>query len=400
MTQIDTSARNPLMGHAIVYFGNDWYAENRTSSHHIALRLGKRTPLLYVSCPGMRSPNATKRDITRAFNKIGQTGRLPVQIGDTMWTMTLPTIPFPGAPFVPQLNRVVGAALMRRAIRHLGFGKLISWFTVPHPGRFANSLGERLSVYYCIDEYAAFPGVNKEAIQALDDYLTKTCGVAFFCTKKFLEERRHLRAESIYSPHGVDADLFAKAMDPDLAVPAPARGLRRPVIGYFGNVTAWVDVELMAEMARARPDWTFLVVGLALVDVSALRALPNIIMTGPQKYAELPSWAKAFDVCIAPHTTDSLMLNANPLKIREYLATGRPVVSTWLPEIDMFSDVIRLVHDRAAFLPAIEDALREGPDANRDKRLATVRATSWDARVESILSSVGAALAAKGNGSL
>lgn len=390
-----TDGPNPLQGHAIVYFGNDWYAENRTSSHHIAARLAKRVPLLYVSSPGMRAPSATQRDVVRAFRKLGQAGKLPVQIGDNLWTMTLPSIPFPGLPFVPQFNRLIGAALLRRAIRHLGFRNLISWFTVPHPGGFAKRLGERLSVYYCIDEYAAFPGVNKEVIQALDDHLTVTCDLAFFCTRKFMEGRSHLRTDSIYSPHGVDADLFATAMDPALPVPELARNLRRPVIGYFGNVTAWVDVELMTEMARARPDWTFLVVGLSLVDVSALKALPNVIMAGPQKYATLPSWAKAFDVCIAPHTTDSLMLNANPLKIREYLATGRPVVSTWLPEIDMFSPVMSLVHDRTQFLPAIEQALAEDPAQNREARLAAVRATSWDARVESILTAVETALGRK-----
>ena len=296
-----------LYGHDIIYFGNDWYAENRTSSHHIAARLAKRVRLLYVSTPGMRVPNRTQRDLSRAFKKLEEAAKLPRQIGDTMWTITMPNIPFTGIPLVPQLNQALGSALLRRAIRHLRLDNLISWFTVPHPGAFSKRLGERLSVYYCIDEYAAFPGVNKEVIQGLDDYLTKTCDLVFFCTKKYMEERRHLRTESIYSPHGVDADLFGTAMDPNLPIALPARGLQRPVIGYFGNVTAWVDVDLIVKMAKERPYWTFLIVGLALVDVAALKALPNVILAGLQKYETLPSWAKAFDVCIAPHTTDTLL---------------------------------------------------------------------------------------------
>lgn len=393
-TEITQPSGTPghIENHSIIYFGNDWYAENRTSSHHIAARLSKRVPLLYVSTPGMRPPTTSRRDLSRAARKLAEAVKLPRQIGETMWTITLPHIPFAGFPLVPQLNSLLGAALLSRAIRHLHFSNPISWFVVPHPGGFAKRLNEQLSVYYCIDEYAAFPGVNKQVIQGLDDHLTKVCDLVFFCTKRLMDLRHHLREDAIYSPHGVDADLFGTAMDPDLPVAAAARNLPRPVIGYFGNITAWVDVALIEEMARSRPGWTFLIVGLSMVDVSALRALPNVLMPGPQNYQNLPSWAKAFDVCIAPHTTDSLMLNANPLKIREYLATGRPVVSTWLPEIDLFSGAARLVRHREAFLPAIEEALREGIDTKQSLRLEAVRAMSWDARVQSIIASVEGAL--------
>ena len=386
---------NPLDGYSIIYFGNDWRAENRTSSHHIAVRLARRVPLLYISTPGMRPPSMSQRDLSRVFRKLSEAAQRPQQVGEKMWTITLPNIPFSGLPLVPQFNRMFGGRLLHRAMSQLGFRNFISWFHVPHPGAFAKRLGERLSVYYCIDEYAAFPGVNKEAIQKLDDHLTTTCDLVFFCTKRLLELRRNLRADAIYSPHGVDVDLFGAAMDPSLPVAEPARALRKPIVGFFGNVGAWVDVDLMLSMAKARPDWTFLVVGLPIVDVSELKDLPNVVMPGPQKYETLASWAKAFDVCIAPMTTGTLKLNSNPLKIREYLATGRPVVSTWLPEIDSFGNVARLVRDRDAFMPAVEAAIAEGVDANQRARVEAVRGMSWDARVDCIVESLASALSAK-----
>jgi glycosyltransferase involved in cell wall biosynthesis len=384
-----------LNQHSIVYFGNDWRAENRTSSHHIAARLAQRAPLLYVSTPGARAPQASGRDVARIFKKLTEAAKLPEQVGDQMWVMTMPQIPFRSLPLIPQLNHAAGRALLARAIKHLGFKNVISWFVVPHPGYFARRLGESLSVYYCIDDYAAFPGVDKAAIQHYDGLLTRNSDLVFFASKRLWTERQGVRPDAIYSPHGVDFDLFHQAVDDKLPVADATRGLKKPVIGWFGLIGAWVDVALIAEMARARPNWTFLLIGLTTVDVTALKALPNVVWAGVQPYRSLPQWAKAFDVCIAPYILNQQLLNSNPLKIREYLATGRPVVTAWAPEIGNYDHVAQVVRDRGDFLPAIDAALAEGPLPGLEARLAAVRDSTWDARVDIIVQELEHCLAAK-----
>jgi glycosyltransferase involved in cell wall biosynthesis len=375
---------SPLAGYAIVHFGNDWHAENRTSSHHIAEVLSRRLPVLYVSTPGFRVPSIMKRDFSRIVNKLREAPRLPERVGEKMWTMTMPQLPFSGVPGVASFNRMAGGALLRRAIRHLGFQGLISIFFVPHPGHFARTLGEDLSVYYCIDAYAHLPGADKAAVERYDRELTAKSDVVFFCSKKLLEARSSIRQDLVYSPHGVDAEMFGKAMDANVPVAEPLRGMGAPIIGYFGSISSWMDIDLVARMASERPKWQFVLVGMVSTDVAALRALPNVLLPGAVAYQTLPAWARTFDVCIAPYIQNQQVLNANPLKIREYLATGRPVVSMWLPEAEPFANVVRLVRQRDEFVSAIEAALEEGIEANQKARLAAVRDSTWEARGESV----------------
>lgn len=386
---------NPLAGYAIVHFGNDWRAENRTSSHHISETLSKYLPVLYVSTPGFRTPTVTTRDFSRIYNKLREAPRLPERVGERMWTMTMPQFPFSGVPGVAGFNRLAGRLLLRRAIRHLGLQKLISVFFVPHPGHFARTLGEDLSVYYCIDDYAQWPGADKAAVERYDLELTAKCDVAFFCSMKLLKERSHIRGDLIYSPHGVDAGMFGEAMRNDLPVAEPLRDVPAPIIGFFGSVGSQLDIDLVARTARERPSWHFVLLGMVSTPVAELRGLPNVMLPGPVPYRTLPDWARAFDVCIAPYVQNQQMINANPLKIREYLATGRPVVSMWLPEAEPFTGVVRLVKDRDRFLGAIEDALAEGIEANQKRRVAAVRDSTWEARGESVFHTLEDAMRAK-----
>jgi glycosyltransferase involved in cell wall biosynthesis len=169
--------------------------------------------------------------------------------------------------------------------------------------------------------------------------------------------------------------------------------LRQPIIGYFGSIAGQIDLELIAYLAEQRRNWTFLLIGMASVDVGAIAALPNVHMAGPQPYESLPRWAKAFDVAIVPYRRDRFVLNSNPLKIREYLASGKPVVSVRAPEIERFGDLVFLADSKEDFLHKIEQAL-EGETAEiRQTRMERVRNSSWEACAERALGRVKKAFA-------
>jgi glycosyltransferase involved in cell wall biosynthesis len=377
----------------IIYFGNDWNAENRTSSHHIAARLAKRHPLLYVDCPGLRAPKASGRDVKKLLKKLTQAAALPRKVGEQTWHMVLPQFPFRRLPLASELNRELGALLVRRAARHLGMERPLLWFAVPHPGILLGRLGERSSVYYCIDDYSALPDVDKEQIRALDRRLTENAGQVFVSAQTLLDAKKGMNPNLVYSPHGVDVDHFGRAADPGFPVAEPARDLRHPVIGFFGLIEGWIDLELLHFLARSRPSWTFLLLGRVAVDVSALEKLGNVIFPGPQPYATLPSWAKAFDVAIYPGGQNEFVRNANPLKIREYLATGKPVVSVWSREVERFASVVRIARTHEDFLSEIDDVLANDTAEAREERLRTVATMSWDARVDEVMATVEATMA-------
>lgn len=388
----DHGAANTLAGYGVVYFGNDWFAENRTSSHHIARRLALQIPVLYVDSPGLRAPNTSGRDLKRLWRKLVGATRLPQQLDDHFWHCTVPQIPYRRVPGIDALNQTFGLWAVRRAIRHVGFKKRISWFVVPHPGFMAKCLQEEMCVYYCIDDYAAHPGVDAERVAKSDRELTAKADQVFVAPPALMAFKKAQNPSTVFAPHGVDVDLFKQAMNPDTIVPELARSLRGPVIGYFGSIAAWIDVELIAWLARMRPQWSFLLVGQAFADVSALKLLSNVLLVGPQPYESLPCWAKAFDVAIIPYRLNQQVKNANPLKLREYLATGRPIVTVSNPEIERFSQWVRIVDGNAAFLAAIEQALLPEPDEAVYARIAAVEHMTWDHRVQDVLATVARAL--------
>jgi glycosyltransferase involved in cell wall biosynthesis len=373
------------MSMPIVYFGNDWFAENRTSSHHIAMRLSQRYPLLYVESPGFRAPKASSRDARKLWKKLGNALRRPAPIHETMWHMTMPQIPFRALPGVGALNRWVGRWLVRRAIRRLGFERPVLWFVVPHPGALAGRLGERFVVYYCIDDYASLPDIDGREIGRMDQALARAADQVFVSSPALLEPKRRLNPHTAYSPHGVDVALFQRAVDPSLPVAEGAADLRHPVIGFFGLMEAWVDQELIAHLARARPEWTFLLIGRTAVDVRALQALPNVVFPGAQPYETLPRWAKAFDVAIIPFRQNELVRNVNPLKLREYLATGKPVVSVWMPEVERFAECVEIARTPEEFLRKVDESLKTDTPQKREARRKAVAGMTWEARVEEVL---------------
>jgi glycosyltransferase involved in cell wall biosynthesis len=374
-----------LKDFGIIYFGNDWFAENRTSSHHIAERLSERTRVLYIDTPGLRAPKASGRDFRKLFRKLFSAARRPLRLGEQIWHISTPQIPFRSLPLVSQLNRALGRFLVRRALRSLGFEKTISWFAVPHPGILAGRFQETLIVYYCIDDYAALPDVDATAVARMDTDLMRRADQVFVASGRLIESKRALSPSAVHAPHGVDVALFQKASDPSFPVAEEARGLTRPVIGFYGLIEAWIDLDLIAFLAEQRPEWTFLMIGRLAVDPGRLRSLPNVRFIGPQPYSSLPGWAKAFDVAIIPYRPTRQVINSNPLKLREYLATGKPVVSVPAPEIDRFADCLRIARTPEEFLCGIEDALANDSAADRARRMEAVSGMSWEARIREVV---------------
>lgn len=368
-----------------IYFGNDWFAENRTSSHHIAKRLGAKFPLLYVETPGLRTPKANARDLRKLFKKLRLTFQPPQLIAPHFWRMTLPQIPLRRFAAVRAANRIFSRMLMRRAIRKLGFKEAIAWFHIPHPGFLARDLGEKLTVFYCIDDYSKLPDVDGIAVRAMDDQLTTDADIVFACNESLLVTRRPLNSNIHLSPHGVDTDLFAQSSLPETIIPKELEPCPRPIIGSWGLLDQRVDLSILEFIARARPNWTILLIGHVAANVSELKRMPNVIFAGVKHYAELPNWAKAIDVCILPYTRTSLNAQSSPLKLREYLASGKPVVAVSLPEAKLLGQAVRIAEDGPGFVLAIEEALSADTPELAALRQKAVANNTWDATVTNVI---------------
>jgi glycosyltransferase involved in cell wall biosynthesis len=373
----------------ILYFGNDWSAENRTSSHHIARQLAERYDVFYIECPGLRAPSASGRDVKKIFSKLWKGLRAPRQVGERIKVKTLLQVPFHRFGLVRWLNRLLVKASARWLMWRQGIRRPISWFVIPHLPYLAGALQERAAVYYCIDDYAAMPGVNREVVAAMDAEITRRADVVFVSSETLKEPKSQLNPNTHHSPHGVDVEHFGRAQDPDQPVAPEVAALKRPVIGFFGLIERWINLDLVAYLAEQRPQWSFVLIGRAAVPTEQLPQRDNIHYLGKRPYEDLPAYGKGFDVSIIPYHLTYQVLNSSPLKLREYLAMGKPVVSVSVPEIDKFADVVAIARTKEEFLEKLDLAVagQEPADATQ-RRMNRVREDGWSARVDNVLAIV------------
>jgi Glycosyl transferases group 1 len=377
-----------------LYFGNDWFAENRTSSHHIARWLARRYRVYYIECPGLRAPQGSSRDLKKLVQKLKKSLRGPVQVPEGLKVKTLFQIPFHRFGAVRWLNRKLIAASIRWLMWRERIDRPITWFMIPHLASVVGRVGERLSVYYCIDDYGSLSDVNESIVRAMDDETTRRADLVFIASGTLLEEKLRLNPNTIISPHGVDVDHFGRAQDDSLSIPSDTADLPGPFVGFFGLIERRIDVELLDYLARERPDWTFLLIGRVALPEHQIRKRPNIQFIGKRPYESLPAYGKQFDAAIIPYRQTKFNYHANPLKLREYLAMGKAIVTVSTPEIDKYADVVEIAHSHEEFLAKLDQVLSRPPTAAEiRRRIDSVARESWDARLNGVLGVIESRLA-------
>jgi glycosyltransferase involved in cell wall biosynthesis len=380
----------------ILYFGNDWMAENRTSSHHVARWLAKRYNVIYVESPGLRAPKGTGRDMKKLLNKVALALRGPRAQPEGLSVQTLLQVPLHSFSIVRVVNRYLITATLKLLMRLQGIKKPITWFVVPHLASVAGALGEEMSVYYCIDDYASLPDVDPVAVRRMDDELTGKADLVFVASGTLLDGKRALNANTHVSPHGVDYDHFVKAQDPAVEPPADIAHLPRPLIGFFGLIERWIELDLVAYLARQRPQWSFLMIGRVAVPDSDVPKLPNLHFIGRRPYDALPAYGKAFTAAIIPYHLTPQVINSNPIKLREYLAMGKPIVAVSIPEIDKFKDYVATARTKEEFLAALDGAVANGLTPEQARRQTELASTmTWDANLKRVMTMVEKQLAEK-----
>ena len=369
-----------LRGRDILCFSHDWSGDPLSKTHVMRL-LARDNRVLWVNSIGYRTPTASKADITRAFKKLAAAATPLREPEPNIFVLNPLAVPAYGNPRVRELNRHLLRFQVRRAMRKLGFRRPLNWVFNPAAAVIAGTHGEEKVIYYCVDEYTAFSGVSSTALAELEQQLLRRSDLVIVSADLLYESKSPFNPRTVIVRHGVDFEHFRKALDPATVVPAEVASLPRPVIGFFGLIADWVDLELMAHVAERYPGGSLVLLGKATTDTSVLERVPNVHLLGRKTYESLPAYCKGFDVALMPFRINELTLNANPLKVREYLASGLPVVSTDLPEVRKVG-LCRIGRDRESFVREVGAALEDpGPSAARSE---AVRGESWAARVDEI----------------
>ncbi len=367
----------------IIAFSKDWNGDH-TSNHHVLRELAKTRRVVWLNSIGTRTPSlSSARDLKTIKRKLVDVVRGPVRVENDLWVATPLVLPMAGRAITRSLNRWMVEGFVRAIRARLGIDRFQLWTFLPNVADYLG-MGEEMSVYYCVDEWSLFEYLDRDTIVGHERALLERVDAVFAVNHALADAKRELNATTFVSPHGVDHELFAKALDPDVKVPAELAALPHPRIGFYGTLREWVDLDLIAGIAKARPKWSIVLIGQQLADVSAIASLPNVHLLGARPHAELPAYCAGFDVGLIPYRTQERMTFVNPLKLREYLAAGLPVVSTPITEVERYPGLCQIATDTTGFISAIERVLESDSRAARLARSAAMADETWAARVECV----------------
>ena len=369
----------------VLLYAPPWSGPTRFSKHHLASHLARTGGrVLYVEAP--LSPLGLRRG--RPFiQELEASLRRPQRVAERLWVRRhfLP-VPYHAASWLTsrraanRLGQRLLALAIARDLSRLGFDQPVLIAGLPHAVDVLPWLPRRTAlIYHCADDYAHVQGFP-DTLPELEADLCQQADLVITTSETLCQARRQFNPNTHWVPNAADVEHFS-------APTAPAVELQhvpKPIVGFVGGISQWVDVALVAALARARRDWSFVLVGPVGTDVSAVRELRNVTMLGPRPYATLPAYLAAMDVGLIPFKQDRVTYHADPIKAYEYLAAGLPVVATDMPALRRLARVIRLATSSESFLVQIGEAIDAGRAAHADDRRAEAARHSWASRFETI----------------
>jgi len=349
-------------------------------------RLSKRHRVLFIEGPvpdeHVRTTQLTLREITDFPNIIV----LQMKIPATRWTDN---------SWVDKERRRVVQSLLAGPLGRK-FAEPVQWFYDPMAvTAFAGHLDERAIVYDCMDELSLFRGAPAELVRRERELLA-LADVVFAGGPKIWKAKQALNENCFCFGCGVDEKHFGRARDPKLALPADVAALPRPIFGYIGVVDERIDYELVAKLADSASGSIVIVGPSTKVDPALFPQRENLHWLGGRDYTDLPAYARAFDVCMMPFAMNEATRFINPTKALEYMATGKPIVSTPVEDVvAQFSSIVTIARNAGEFIAGCERVAANHPRQQIERGLARVRRNSWQSIVAQLEEHIDDALATK-----
>jgi glycosyltransferase involved in cell wall biosynthesis len=367
---------------------SDWEGPKRIRqflSEELA-RQGNR--VLFVESQYTLSKFLKKPSLSRAFRFL----QGPRRLAENLYLLA--TFPFiPGGEFSPLISRTnwnLERTFLRSAMKRLGFQNPILWMFAYNANPLIGKLGESLSIYFCNDAFSLLVDSKtlQKRVMALEKDLLKEVDIVFTVSEKLSQEKSHFHSSVHTIHHGVDINLFQKSGNVGRPADIPTKS---PVIGYSGVIRYMLDLEMIGFLADKEPNWNFVLVGPVTesradfyAQVEALKQRPNVHFLGSKRAEDLPPYINAFDICLLPYVLGEVSTYyAAPLKFYEYLASGKPVVSTVGPR-QYDRDVVRNCSTKEEVHAAIQDALSKDSPELATKRKTLAAENSWERRVRQI----------------
>jgi len=390
-----------LTNRSIICFGGeDWWYHHPHSKAHLMRKFARAgNKVIFVNSISMGLPGLAHKDLLpRIKRKLGSYSKLARQTEDGITVVSPASLPFFGSATARKLNRQMIGAQIRKLAQSRGLTKPILWIAIPTAAEMIGAFDESAIIYQVSDKYDANTmdhATDPTLIRKLHEQAIDRADLVFYSGRKLFDEATRGRDHSYLLEQGVDYERWSKVTT--LSIAPEIDKIPHPRLGYFGAIEPWlVDQELIKRAARERPSWQWIFIGNRSRGIE-IEDLPNTHFLPPVQYEELPAYAAGFDVCVLPWETEQAFTSyGSAIKVREYLASGKPVVISPLPEYEPMGDVLRIARSRDEFLRLVEDALNENDESASAKRQAAVASGTWDARAEWVSGLIEKTLAKKG----
>jgi hypothetical protein len=379
---------NQKKNDVLCFGGEDWWYHNRG---HIDFQLMRRFAatgtVLYINSIIMQRPKVGKKGqlFTKVVRKVKSIFRGLKHTENGFWVFSPVSLPVNHIRWLRPLNEALLALQISFAARRLKLHTPLVWVAVPVACNIARKLRKSKLVYQRTDRFEDTPLVNSQSVFQDDKTLKQDADLTIYVSTSLYEQERAQCKRAFFLDHGVDYDLFSSA-DKNGISPPDIASIPRPIAGYIGTVEdIKMDINYLEVVIGLLPDVSFVFVGKVDASFLQLREKKNVWLLGQKPYEQIPQYGKFFDVAIIPWRKSNWTEAANPIKFKEYLSLGKPIVSTAIPEINKYKDVVYEARPPEEFADCIKKALAEDCPELVTKRRQKVAKDTWQNKAAEVL---------------
>ncbi|MHC4644445.1 MAG: glycosyltransferase [Planctomycetota bacterium] len=375
-----SEAEETVFDGLLCFGGVDWWYHNRAHSDvQIMLQISKRLPVLFIN-------SLATQPARRIWRKLRSMLKGLRKVSSNMWVFTPIMLPPTKIHWLRRINARLISSQILLVLRFLGIRHWFNWVTVPTASDVLRVLPTRPTIFNRSDRHSRFPEADEQFIKSCEQDLLNDSQAVLYVNKKLMKEDAGPDDRKYYLGHGVDFDRFLEAANGKRVVHPELARLKRPIVGFFGAIDDYtVDLELLKFAAESLPDMSFVLVGLSTLDISDVTSLPNVHYLGFKPYSEIPRLGAGFDVGIMPWLQNEWILYCNPVKLKEYLALGLPIVTTPIPQEDEYGDLMTVARTPQEFIEAIRVSATADDRQLRQRRQEAVERDSWRNKANEVL---------------
>lgn len=393
-----------IKGENIICFSSVDWSSYKTSKVYLMEEISRFNKVLYIETIGSKAPGLHKSHFRRIAKRLScwlKGPRRPegTPPGSDIFVYSPLVIPVYNNGFIRKANLYILRQTLKGLMKKLEMERPILWFYLPTAAYLMGHLGEKFSLYHCVDDWLTYPGYRNSDFEDLEKKLFRNSDAVFISNRLLFKKNEGLNKNTHYLPHAVDFEHYQKRFSPEEPLPADVAKMNRPIIGMVGEVAGWVDWSFLKHAALSHPQWSIAMIGPVGydADMREIKDIRNIHLLGYKDYRRLPDYYRTIDVCVVSFKLNEHVRYCTPTRFYEHLAAGKPVVSTDFPAAREFpEDLVRIAGTKEEFVELIQRSIDENNEGLVEKRKKLAAANTWGRRAEYISSIIEECLGRRG----